>query len=139
MIGRFEEILEELSKSLHLKLHVDKHGACAIQIPPLVIQLQPNLTQESLFLFVKLTEVPPGKFRENVFREALKANGRKDPRAGILGYMGPLNTLTLHQIYPFSVLSGGRLANFLAGFVEAAVDWKGAIESGHSAPVGLKP
>lgn len=138
-MGHFEELLEELGKVFHLKLHVDKHLACSILIPPLIIQLQPDAGQEKLYLFSKIIELPPGKFRENILKDALKANSALDPRAGVLGYIAATNHLTLHQIYPFSILNGERLANFFGAFFEMGESWQKAIASGQSAPTGALP
>lgn len=123
MTSSFQELLEELGKVLRLSLHVDKHHACSIQFPPMTVQLQPDLPQENLYLFSKIVELPPGKFRENVLSDALKANSLPDPRAGIFGYIAISNHLALYQIYPLTILNGERLANFLGGFLEIGLTW----------------
>lgn len=123
MTSSFQELLQQLGKILRLPLHIDKHHACSIQMLPLIVQLQPDLPQEKLFLFSKIIELPPGKFRENILFEALKANALPDPRAGIFSYIAATNHLVLYQIYPFSILNGERLANFLGGFFEIASSW----------------
>lgn len=131
----FEELLSELSKVFDLKLHVDHHNACSIRIPDrLTVQLQLDPTQENLFLFSKLIEIPPGKFREDVLREALKANGQADPIVGIFGYLHATNQLILYQKYPLPVLTGSRLANFFGAFLEFGDIWRDAIANGKSTP-----
>ena len=138
MIGPFQELLRELGHLFHMKLHADTIGACSILIPPeLIVQLQLDPAQEKLFLFAKVVELPPGKFRENVLSEALKANGMPDPLPGILGYIHPTNHLALFQNYPLLILNGERLANLLGGFVEMAENWRKAVQSGNSAPPSL--
>ena len=135
MTDPFSTLLGELGKILHLPLHTDKYHACSIHIPPLTVQLQLNSTQEELFLFAKLIEVPPGRFRENVLREALKTNGQPDPRPGLLGYIAASNQLALYQRYPLAILNGERLANLFAAFYEMGELWKKAIDSGLAAPL----
>ncbi|MBM3184108.1 MAG: hypothetical protein FJZ64_02235 [Chlamydiae bacterium] len=136
MIGPFQEIIFELGKLFRLKLHPDAVGACSILIPPeLIVQLQLDSAQEKLFLFAKIAELPPGKFRENVLLESLKANSRPDPLLGILGYIHPINHLALFQSYPLSILNGERLANLFGGFVETAESWRKAIQSGQNTPI----
>ena len=135
MTSQFEELLEALGKVFRLALHVDHMNACSIQVREgLVIQLQPDMAQENLWLFSKITEVPPGKFRENVLREALKANGMRDPVTGVLGFWAPTGELALCQKYPLNVLNGERLSGFLGAFLDMANSWQKAIESGQSAP-----
>lgn len=140
MIGQFEELLAALGKVFHLVLHIDQSNACSIQIHEgLVIQLQPDLAQENLWLFSKLVEIPPGKFRENVLKEALKANSLPDPRPGVFSYLSQSNHLVLCQKYPFSILDGERLAGLIGGFVEMGEIWQKAIVSGQAAPQTTPP
>ena len=139
MIGRFEEILQQLGKVFHLSLYVDRVNACSIRIhDTLTIQLQLDMSQENLWIFSKLIEVPPGKFRENVLREALRANGMPDPRVGILGYVAVSNQLALFQKYPLDVLNGELLAGFIGAFLEMAESWQQAIRNGQPAPPGMQ-
>ena len=80
MTSDFEELLTELGQFFHLDLHSDIHHACTIQIHPfLTVQLQLDSTQEHLWFFSPLIETPPGKFRENILREALKTNDQPEP------------------------------------------------------------
>jgi hypothetical protein len=139
MIGPFEELLHELSKVFHLDLQVDKHNACSILVhPKLVVQMQLDVSQENLWIFAKLIEIPPGKFRENILKEAMKANALPDPRTGVLAYLSATNQLVLFQKYPLIILNGERLSGFLGAFMEMADSWREAIASGQSAPTELK-
>lgn len=139
MIERFDEILKELGRTLRLPLHSDKHHACTIRLHGThLIQLELDSSQENLLLFTKIIELPPGKFRENVLREGLKANSLRDPRPGVLGYFNTTNHLVLYQRYPLLILTGERLAAFVASFTEFADLWRKAIEGGNPAPHGLK-
>lgn len=135
MIGAFEELLEGLGKNLQLTLHVDLANACSIRVKEdLIIQLAPDLSQENLWIFCKVIEIPPGKFLENVLREALKANGLPDPRAGNFGYIGTTGHLVLFQKYLFTVLNADRLSGFIGAFLEMADSWQKAIANGQTAP-----
>lgn len=137
MIDRFQELLSELGKVFNLPLHTDRYHACSLQIPPLVIQLQLDSAQENIILFSKLIELPPGKFRENILRESLKANGLATPKAGVLGYIANTNHLALFQKYPLDILNGERLAGFFGAFFEYGVAWNQAIGQGQMSPPGL--
>ncbi len=140
MTNQFEDLLHELSKVFHLELKVDRQNACSIQIHPhLIIQMQLDISQENLWIFSKLIDTPPGKFRENILKEALKANGLPDPRIATLAYLSQSNQLVLFQKYPLKILNGERLSGFLGAFVEMADQWRDAIQSGQSAPAGLRP
>ena len=134
MIGLFPDLLQELGKALHIALHIDKRNACSIHVAPLTVQLQLDSAQEKLFLFTKIIELPPGKFRENALREALKANGLSDPRAGVFSYIAASNHLALYQRYPLTILNGERLTGLFGAFYELGLSWHRAIQNGRPAP-----
>lgn len=139
MIGRFEELLHQLGSIFELELHVDRQNACSIQIHPrLILQLQLDTSQDNLWIFTKLAETPPGKFRENILKESLKANALPDPRPGILGFILSTNHLAQFQKYPLHILNGERLSGIIGAFVEMAETWQEAILSGQSAPMESK-
>ena len=140
MTDRFAELLQELGKVFQMSLHPDKLNACSILIPPNpVIMLQLDETQEFLFLFCKVIEISPGKFRENVLCEALKANGQPDPRPGILGYIAMSNMIAVHQKFPASLMNGERLAMLIGSLLEMVNIWKTAIEHGKPGPQSEPP
>lgn len=135
MIDRFDEILQNLGKVFDLDLRADRNHACAIQIKQgLIVQLQCDAAQENLLIASKVVELPPGKFRENVLKEALKANAKLDPIVGIFAYIAKINQLVLFQQYPFDVLTSERLAGLLGPFIQTAEKWKNAILAGQPAP-----
>jgi len=136
MIDRFEEVLHLFGQSLNISLHVDKNNACAIQVKGIIVQMQADFSHEKLLVGCKIIEVGPGRFRENVLREALKANGQPDPRVGIFAYIAPINTLFLFQEYPFDLLTTGeRIAALLSPFIKTCTEWKQAIQNGQPAPL----
>ena len=130
MTDYFSELLAELGKEIHLPLAVDKSNACSIAMSPLTIQMELDSTQENLFLFAKILELPPGKFRENVLCEALKTNGGPDPRPGIFGYIALTNHLALYQMYPIAILDGQKLAGLLGSFYDLGSFWYSSIQRG---------
>lgn len=140
MTDRFEQLLFQLGPIFALPLHPDKVGACSIAVNPhLKVQLQLDLSQEKIFFFSKIIEIPPGKFRENVLKESLKSNGLPDPLAGILAYFPITNHLVLYQTYPLSILNGERLAALISSFLEMGENWYQAIKNGQSSPQSLRP
>lgn len=130
MIDAFSQIIQELGQTLQIELHPDKFNTVSLQIQSIVVQLELSLDQESLFLFCKIGEIPPGKFLENVLIAALKANGLPDPRPGIFGFIAKTNQLSLHQSYSMKLLNGTTLASFLASFTELADAWFQSLTKG---------
>ena len=135
----FEVLIAELGRSLDITLHVDRNHACALRIhQQLTIQLQTDAAHEKLLIAAMICELPPGRFRENVFSEALKANHLPDPRTGILGYLPANNRLTLHQRYLLATLDGKTLEMLVAGFIDYAELWREAVEKGQASPAPIQ-
>ena len=135
MTDPFETLIDQLGAILNIKLHVDHNHACALKIhQKLIIQLQMDTAQEKLLMASMICELPPGKFRENVLAEALKANNLPDPRTGTLGYLAINSHLTLHQSYPINSLDGAKLEMLLASFIDYAELWRVTIAKGQSSP-----
>jgi hypothetical protein len=135
MTDPFNDLLASLGIVFGMALHADKNNACALQIKKgLVIQLQPDPSGERLLLLSRVVEIPPGKFRENVLKEALKYNGEKLFPIGIFAYLPKTNTLTLFQQYPIEELNGEKLAGFLSPFIDLAEKWRDSILSGQVGP-----
>jgi hypothetical protein len=135
MTGEFDDLIQQLGSHFELPLHTDRFGAVSLLIPPsLVVQIQLDTSQENVFLFSKLAAIAPGKFRENVLQEALRANGRPDPLPGHLAYVSSVNQLALCHSFPLRILNGERLSSLLGAFVEMALLWKTAIHQGQAAP-----
>ena len=138
MIDRFQDLLSQLGKVFEMPLRPDRHNASTIEIGPIRVQMQLDPTQEKLVLFAKIIEIPPGKFRENILHECLKANGLSSPRPGIFGYVAKTNHLALYQRYPLTLLNGESLAGLFGAFYELALAWHNAIQQGRSAPFPLE-
>jgi hypothetical protein len=74
--------------------------------------------------------MPPGRYRENVFREALRANGLPLPRNGIFGFAKTNGSLYLFDQIALEGLSGDRLFEFMQPFVQKATLWKNGLAQG---------
>jgi hypothetical protein len=140
MTDPFNALLSSLGTLFGLPLMADKQNACAFQIKKgLVIQLQPDEAMEKVLIVTRVAEVAPGKFREEVLKETLKANGLADPRAGTFAYMAKNNILILFQHYPIDILNGERLAGLIIPFIELADAWRTAVLSGKTGPGQTAP
>ncbi len=135
MTDPFSALLDSLGTLFGLPLEADQNNACALQIKKgLVIQLQPDDTMGKVLIASRVVEVPPGKFRENVLKEALKANGLADPRVGTFAFVAKTNTLVLFQYYPIDILNGERLAGLIMPFIDLAEQWRVAVLAGKAGP-----
>ncbi len=132
MIDRFDEILNELGNIYSVTLHPDKVGACKIQFPEqFAIQLECDPHLENLLVATYICEIPPGKFRENIFKDALKAN-HPFAQNGALAYSEKNNQLVLFSYLRLASLNGRKLSEFIQAFIEKASGWRTGVETGQT-------
>lgn len=133
MIDRFEDLLKELGTEYGIPLHPDRIGACKLKMSDQFhIQLECDPRQENLLVATFICEIPPGKFRENILKDGLKANTAL-VKTGTLAYSDRNNQLALFAYLPLPTLNGHKLADFLKKFVEKAAEWKTGVETGNTA------
>lgn len=135
MTDPFEELIHQLSLVLEVELHLDHNNAVALKIrDKIVVQIQENRERKQILIVSMICEIPPGRFRENIFGEALKSNSSLDQRPGTFSYLAMKNFLTMHQTYPLEELNGKKLAFLTSAFIEFAELWQKAIEKGQIGP-----
>lgn len=128
----FESLLEELSQTMKIaNLHPDRNHSCQIHLPNgLDIQIEIDSMGREVIIGCDLGPVQQGRYRENVFREALKANAMPAPRHGILAYSNKTEHMILFEPLPVKDLTGEKIADAIAPFTEKALLWKGSLERG---------
>lgn len=121
-----DSILQELGASLDIKdLRLDSQGTCLIAFPNgLEVYVEPSDIGEELLLYAKLGELSSDRYREDVLKEALKANGISYARCGTFAYSAGNKQLVLFHFLPLKDLTGERVADFLAPFMKRALAWK---------------
>ncbi len=138
MINKFEELLKDLSIQLNTELHVDKHGACLINFDEKIkVQLELDKSSQNLIVFSPICQLPPGKFRENVFLDALKENN-KFPYIATFSYFEKENSLAIFNFFHLNSLKSQMLASYLTIFVDLVKLYQDAILHGQTSPI-LKP
>ncbi|MGB7127677.1 MAG: CesT family type III secretion system chaperone [Candidatus Rhabdochlamydia sp.] len=139
MMDPFAQLLNDLSLLLDTHLSPDKRGACKLNIEDaLHIQLEPDANREKLLFFSFLSEIPPGKFRENVLRDALKANADLST-PGTLGFSERNNQLVLFANLNLHPLTAKEVLDFLHLFMAKAQAWKQGIATGQTSNLCLEP
>lgn len=127
----FSTLLEDLGKLMNMKLAPDSHGACMIKSQTgLMVHMEPDSAGERLMIISDLGTPPPGRYRENLFREALKANGLPMPRQGIFCYSKKKDSLVLFDTLLLDDLTGQLISDFLTPFMQKADLWRLAIPKG---------
>lgn len=135
MIEKFAEILKDLSILFSIPLKRDKIGACSLKIDEkLHIQLKLDKTEEFIFIGGNIINIYPGKFRENVFLQTLKANFQI-PRIGSFAFNEKDSNLMMYEYVSLKDLNIDKLKNILGQFIEKAFLWMEAIKSDQPAPI----
>jgi hypothetical protein len=133
MIDRFQEVLNQLSLLLDTPLYPDKKGACKLKVNEnLYVQIEFQPEKQRLLLMSFICEIPPGKFRENVFKHALKTHYPM-PDGGILSYSEKNNQLCLFDFLSLEYISGQKILEALYPFITKAQTWRSSVESGQTA------
>ncbi len=139
MVDPFEALLSELGTELGITLHPDRKGACKLKINDIFhIQLESDAHQENLLIAAFICDLPPGKYRENILRDALKANW-PFAKNGTLAYSDRNNKLVLFSSLRLANLNGKKLAEFLSIFIDKANNWRIGVETGHTAHLVTAP
>ncbi len=131
----FHDLVHELGELMDIELKVDLNQACRIEINQSIkVQLELDSPGETILLMTLITELPPGKFRENILKDGLKANFLAEEKEGVLSYVERENSLVLcHTLYTHSI-TANILFDHLLLFVDRAKKWHDAIEGGRTAP-----
>jgi hypothetical protein len=127
----YSSLLQELGKLLKAELQPDANHSCLLQFPnKLSVQIELDRSGNNLLIGCNLATVPPGRYRENVFREALKSNGLPPPRHGDFAYSKQADVLVLVQLLPLKDINGDKIMDALTPFLEKAKLWQEAITHG---------
>ena len=135
-----DDILIGLSPLIGEELRSDSNRACLLVFNDRIkIQLELDITGEFLVLGSMIVELPPGKFRENILKSALKANDVIDQSPAILAFVVRANSLVLFEKIHISETAPDPLYKKIIQFFNKAENWKHAIENGEVAPRGAFP
>jgi len=125
----FERLIQDLGVALGVSLHVEKGYLCRlIAEGSLKVHLEHEPDLHRILIASFLAEIPPGKFREDILKEALKTNDSLD-RLGALAYSEKNNSLAYFLYLPEDCLPNS-VYSALLGFIETAKAWKAAVETG---------
>ncbi|GAB4186710.1 MAG: hypothetical protein Tsb0015_04760 [Simkaniaceae bacterium] len=135
-MDKFDNLLFELGKILNVELHPDQNRSCLMVInDEYRVQLEMDGRDDSLLFGSLIHEIPPGRFRENVLKDALKYNNIPPPqRIGTLGYIDKINVLSLFDFLEGHSLAPQKVADHLSRFIECLIAWKQALRSNLTSP-----
>jgi hypothetical protein len=126
----FEEYIQKLGLALGTSLHAEKGYLCKLLIDGVLkVQLEHEAAEERILIASFLCEIPPGKFREDLLKEALKANDAID-RPGTFAYSPKNNSLT-YFLYLSDKISFEEFEEKFLQWLETAKQWRSAVETGN--------
>ena len=130
-MDRFEEILTELGHLIALGILI-RRGVCQLNINDVFhVQIEFQPQKERLLLVCMISEVPPGKFRENILKDGLRANWPR-PLHGTLCYCEKNNNLCLFEARSLENITGQKLLDTLHAFIAKADSWRVGVEMGQT-------
>lgn len=138
LAGELGAILEELGRELRIpNLGPDEHETCLIRLES-GIRVQVELLKGGEYLLIAsdLGELPPGRYRIDLFEAALKTNGNDEGGPGTLGFSTRTNHLLLFEKLFLQGLTGMKVADLIGPFSQKAKIWKEAIERGAIPQIG---
>jgi hypothetical protein len=131
----FPELIHELGELMGVSLEIDAKEACTLEVnQKFNVQIELDPSRERVLLVAMVSELPPGKFRENILRDGLKANYLAEEKQGVLSYIDRQNSLVLFEYLQVEGLNTEILFQRLQKFIDRALQWHTSIENGHSSP-----
>ncbi len=125
----FEHLIADLGKTMNLPLTPDEHLACRLKFSDeITVQIDLDRSAEKILLGAELGKLTPGKYREQIFLQAMKVNGLLGTPRGILAYSSKKHALALFQYLQMDHLTGEKLFQYLTIFHDHALVWSVAIE-----------
>ncbi|MBI2742517.1 MAG: CesT family type III secretion system chaperone [Chlamydiales bacterium] len=129
-MDRFQALLNQISPLIDEPLYADRKRAVRITInETLHVHLEDDEPKDRILIATFISEIPPGRYRENLLKEGLKSNAQF-PRVGTFAYSERNNQLCLFEYHSYVNLTGEKVADRLAVFIEKALLWRQAIEGG---------
>lgn len=94
------------------------------------VVLQQHETEPYLIISFEIIEIPAGRFRENILREALKFNGLNQLHAGIFAFSKKTQKLILFDMLNMNEISGDQVNTVMQSLADRSLTWKEALNQG---------
>jgi hypothetical protein len=100
----------------------------------LKVQIELDKREKYLLIGSVLGVPARGRYRADLFKEALRHNGAPLPHYGIFGFSPKTGNLTLFELLDLQDLTGDKVAEILLPFLEKAKAWSKAIRENEMPP-----
>lgn len=133
-----ESLLKEIGEKIgipNLEPTVDNNISLTLKgNNDVVLQLHKSLPL--LIISFEIVEVPTGRYRENILREALKFNNLNQPHSGIFAFSKKNQKLFLFEMLPMDEISGDQVYAIIKTLSEKVTVWKESLNRGEIPTVG---
>jgi hypothetical protein len=137
---KYKSLIQQLSDRLKKQIYPNLHNVVVLFIENSVkVHIELDPTEEYLIIGAFIGDLPPGKFREHILKDALKSNFSLQKNKGILSYIGKENTLTVHTKLLLEKTTIDSLMQCLKDLTKRAQSWQEAFEEGKSSPTDEIP
>ena len=125
-----EDVIKVLEESLDTELFLDGKQCCNILInDQITIQIELDKNHHAIILGSPIFELPPGKFKEIVLKNALKSNFGREKEIGILAFVPKSSVLYLYDFLPLNFLASDQIYHFFLQFIQKAMLWKESLQN----------
>lgn len=94
--------------------------------------LEQHKSQPFLIISFEITEIPAGRFRENILREALKFNDLNQVHGGVMAFSKKTQKLVLFEMLPMNDIHVDQLYTVMKALSEKATLWKESLSRGEA-------
>lgn len=129
----FESLLEETSQAMGVPMKSNANDTCVFSAPNgMKIQMEVDEEETQFLILAEIGQVPIGKYRENLFKDALIANANPPPRVGRFAYSEQSEMLLMFEHLSVKNLNGQKISDYLQPFIEKAHKWQQALLRGET-------
>ncbi|QLH35481.1 MAG: CesT family type III secretion system chaperone [Parachlamydiaceae bacterium] len=128
----FESLLKELGEKLGLpNLESTRENNITLTLKGKnEVVLQKHNTEPLIIISFEIAELPASRYRENIFREALKFNGLNQLHAGVFAFSKKTQKFFLFDMLPLNDTSVEQVQQVINTLAEKAALWRESINRG---------
>ncbi len=132
---QFYDLIDELSEFFNEPLIAEVNDTCKLLVNEKIeVQIEMDFMGEFIIIAAIISELPPGKFRENILKDALKSNHLIDSHRSFLAYIGVNNQLIVSENLFAHAITAEQLYNNIIALTKRAKKWQDAINRGETSP-----
>lgn len=138
-MNKFETLIADAGDILGTGLYAERGSICKIFVnQSFHVNIEYKENKDLILIASMIAELPAGRFRELVLKEALRLND-SFPNPGVFSYCQRNNHLAFFKHISITQLSAEKFADQIEQFVDFCEKWKDALSSGNLSSVALPP